>query len=95
MNILKLLNANETAMVAAGQIYWAYLDPRRQKQPRYFVSGSAYNYTTLEGAQCYAKRHNLNHRRLYECASTREARDLATRHSGQRLITDMFKIGHN
>ncbi len=24
MNILKLLNSNEVAMVSAGQIYWAY-----------------------------------------------------------------------
>ncbi len=93
MNILKLLNANETAMVTAGAIYWAFNANGRK---RYFVPGSDYEYT-LSGALGAARREGIG-TRLRQRQTILAARNAAwdeyrTRilpMQGQLLITDFF-----
>ena len=92
MNILKSLNANETAMVTAGQIYWAYLDHKRKRQPRYFVPGRIFAYTDEASAWRYAKKQGLNSYRFYECNTTTEAAQKAARNVGGTLMQDFFKL---
>lgn len=94
MNILKLLNANETANVTAGQIYWAR---HTNGQKRYFVPGSDYEYTTYEGASRAARREGINTRlsqrqtvQAARAAAWDEYRNRILPMRGQRLITDFF-----
>lgn len=94
MNILKLLNANETAMVTAGQIFWAR---HTNGQKRYFVPGSDYEYTTYEGASRAARRKGigtkLRQRQTILAARTAawdEYRNVVMKSRGQTLITHFF-----
>ena len=96
MNILKSLNANETAMVTAGQIYWAY---NEHGNPRYFVPGSKHGaYVTQRSACAYADKNRLDANDFRLCATVEDAQRNATaayrqilHRRGQRSLFDFMK----
>ena len=99
MNILKLLSANETAMVTAGQIYWSI---NEHGSRRYFVPGSKHGaYATREGACSYADKNRLDSNDFHFCATIEDARNNATavyrqilHRRGQTSLLNFMKVVH-
>lgn len=95
MNTLNLLNENEKAMIAAGEIYWAY---KNRNQKLFFVPGSSYEYTTYQGAFDAARRNGIK-TRLVKRSTINAARAAALAEhvgnlmaQGQSLITNFFEV---
>ena len=92
MNILKLLSANETATVTAGQIFWAY-DNNRDKC--YFVPGPKARtdmYKTRLAAQHHASVNHYDNNTFIWCNTIDDAQKSALNHGGQHQLTNFFKI---